>query len=139
MKPLTRTAAFIAPAEVPEMASICQPGFFEQAVQHAPGEGAMRPAALQREIDKNGGAGAEPIGRKYHSSYAPAPALSSLAENGDSSYRRAFFYGPLLCHNGCMSVNLNLESQLGDCTEFLHFDTRSREACCKQKHSTLSN
>ena len=44
----------MAPAEVPEMPSISQPGLLEQPIEHAPGEGAVRAAALQREVDQNG-------------------------------------------------------------------------------------
>ncbi len=40
----------MAPAQVPEMPSIPSQGSFQQAIEHAPGEGAMRAAALQREI-----------------------------------------------------------------------------------------
>jgi hypothetical protein len=29
-----------------------EPGLLEQAVEHTPGEGAMRPAALQGEVDQ---------------------------------------------------------------------------------------
>ena len=35
------------------MPSIVQPRLFEQPVEHAPGEGAVRAAALQREIDQD--------------------------------------------------------------------------------------
>ena len=31
-----------------------QPGLLEQAIEHAPGKGAMRAAALQREVDQTG-------------------------------------------------------------------------------------
>ena len=42
----------MAPAEVPEMPSIVEPALLEQPVEHAPGEGAVRAAALQREVDQ---------------------------------------------------------------------------------------
>ena len=45
------TAAFMAPALVATMPSKSRPRLFEQAVEHAPGEGAMGAAALQGEID----------------------------------------------------------------------------------------
>ena len=51
--PSASTAAFMAPADVPEMPSIAQPGLLEQPIQHAPGEGAMRAPALQRQIHQN--------------------------------------------------------------------------------------
>ena len=54
MSPSAITTAFIAPAEVPEMPSNASHGFLEQAVEHAPGERAVRAAALQAEIDRNG-------------------------------------------------------------------------------------
>jgi hypothetical protein len=42
----------MAPAEVPEMPSMCRPGSFLQTVQDAPGEGAVGPAALECEIHR---------------------------------------------------------------------------------------
>ncbi len=30
-----------------------EPGLLEQTVEHAPGEGAVRPAALERQVDEN--------------------------------------------------------------------------------------
>ncbi len=50
-KPSARSTAFIAPALVPLMPSMSKPPVLEQRVEHAPGEGAMRAAALQREVD----------------------------------------------------------------------------------------
>ena len=50
--PWAKTAAFIAPAEVPEIALDLEPVRLEQPVEHAPGEGAVRPAALQRQVDR---------------------------------------------------------------------------------------
>jgi hypothetical protein len=44
----------MAPADVPEMPSITEPGLLQQPIQHAPGEGAMRAAALKRQIDRQG-------------------------------------------------------------------------------------
>ena len=49
--PSASITALTAPAEVPEMPSIVEPPVLEQMVEHAPGEGAMRAAALQRQID----------------------------------------------------------------------------------------
>ena len=49
--PSATITALTAPAEVPEMPSISIRPSFEQFVEHAPGERAVRAAALQREID----------------------------------------------------------------------------------------
>ena len=46
----------MAPAEVPEIASISSQSSSSSAVEHAPGEGAVRTAALQREVDRKAGA-----------------------------------------------------------------------------------
>ena len=45
----------MAPAEVPEMPSIRSQGSSSKPVEHAPGERAVRTAALQRKIHKDGG------------------------------------------------------------------------------------
>ena len=42
----------MAPAEVPEMASISQPRLLEQAIEDAPGKGAVGAASLQGEVDQ---------------------------------------------------------------------------------------
>ena len=46
--------AFTAPAEVPDTPSNVEPAVVQQMVEHAPGEGAVRAAALQREVDRLG-------------------------------------------------------------------------------------
>ena len=53
-RPSASITAFMAPAEVPEMPSIASRSSLKQMVEHAPGEGAMRAAALQGEIDALG-------------------------------------------------------------------------------------
>ena len=50
-----------------------EPRLLEQPVEHAPGEGAVRAAALQREIDEDGIAGDRGLG-------SPVPWASNLAE-----------------------------------------------------------
>ena len=51
-QPSASTTAFIAPALVPVMRLDLEAPVLEERVEHAPGEGAMRAAALQREIDR---------------------------------------------------------------------------------------
>ena len=51
-KPSTITTAFIAPALVPGDRVEAEPAILEELVDHAPGEGAMGAAALEREVDR---------------------------------------------------------------------------------------
>ena len=49
--PSATSAALTAPAEVPADALDLEPAIGQDLVEHAPGEGAVRAAALQREVD----------------------------------------------------------------------------------------
>jgi hypothetical protein len=86
------TAAFIAPAEVPEMASIVQPGFLEQPVEHAPGEGAMEPppckarsiSDVRTEVVDKVDAQAHALGNRF---YAGSPIYpGNFAHDWNRSY-----------------------------------------------------
>ena len=60
-RPEAKTAAFIAPALAPLIAPISIALVFDQRVEDAPGVGAVRAAALKREIDDlDGASGSEP-------------------------------------------------------------------------------
>ena len=49
--PSVSMIAFMAPEDVPDTPSITEAVVAQEMFEHAPGEGAMRPAALQRQID----------------------------------------------------------------------------------------
>ena len=62
----------MAPAEVPGDGLDGEPALLEQAVQHAPGEGAVRAATLQRQVDELrrwlGRHGSTPSGKRFENS-----------------------------------------------------------------------
>ena len=50
--PSASITALTAPAEVPDDPDDVQPAVLQQVVEHAPGEGAVRAAALEGEADR---------------------------------------------------------------------------------------